>query len=182
MTNPPTILVSDALHWTGPHGLSLGGSFKGTHLPSLTGYWIHDHVAGRRRFKVYKIGVTRQIGSAPTLEKAKAICLEHLTEGARQILADMKAQEQAADPIDHCGWVEEPEAADHGPDESQPYTNSVSESETTNEVLQPSSAMVEILREARWYVDVYQPICRSVAVEKEELIAKIDATLTGGRS
>jgi hypothetical protein len=76
------------LDWSGPHGLSLGGSFKGRHLASLTGYWIHDHVAGRSRFKIYKIGVTKQIGSAPTLEKAKAFCLADITEGARKIIAD----------------------------------------------------------------------------------------------
>jgi hypothetical protein len=83
--------MSAALTWSGPHALSLGGSYKGTHIPSLTGYWIHDHVAGRRRFKIYKIGVTRQIGSASTLDKAKAFCLEHITDGARQILAEVSA-------------------------------------------------------------------------------------------
>ncbi len=79
-----------ALTWSGPEGLSRGGSFKGVHRASLTGYWIHDHVAGRSRFKIHKIGVTKQIGSASTIEKAKAFCEQHLTDGARSILVDVE--------------------------------------------------------------------------------------------
>lgn len=70
------------LGWSGPHGLSLGGSYKGVHSPSLTGYWIHDHVAGRSRFKIYKMGVTNKIGSAATLKKAQEFCENHIVAGA----------------------------------------------------------------------------------------------------
>ena len=87
----------DVLTWTGPHGLSLGGSFKGVHEPSVSGYWIHDHVAGRLRFKIYKIGCTKKIGSAATLDKAKAFCQGHIVNGAELVLAALRARSQGGE-------------------------------------------------------------------------------------
>lgn len=79
-------MTQPVLEWSGPHGLSLGGSFKGVNKASLTGFWVHDHIAGRARFKIYKIGVTKSIGSVPTLEKAKSFCEAQIVEGAVAIL------------------------------------------------------------------------------------------------
>jgi len=87
--NQVTLEPSGPLLWTGPHGLSLGGSYKGINEASLSGYWVHDHVSGRKRYKIYKIGVTETIGSAGTLEEAKAFCVKHLLDGSRKILAAM---------------------------------------------------------------------------------------------
>lgn len=87
----------DVLTWTGPHGLSLGGSFKGVNKPLMSGYWIHDHVVGRSRFKIYKIGCIKKIGSASTLDKAKAFCQDHIVNGAELVLAALRARSQGGE-------------------------------------------------------------------------------------
>lgn len=81
-----------ALEWTGSHGLSAGGSHKGVHVPSLIGYRIHDHVAGRKRYKIYRIGVNKAVGSASTLNGAKAWAQNHFAKCINAALTTAQAE------------------------------------------------------------------------------------------
>ncbi len=93
------------LEWSGPHGLSIGGSHRGVHAPSQIGYWVHDTLKeGRARFKVVRMGVIAPVGSRATLLQAKNLAQSNFEQSVLSATPAIRDQafEEAGEP-----WLEQ---------------------------------------------------------------------------
>lgn len=92
-TIEPHALEVEQLCWTGPHGLSMGGSHKGVHLAASIGYWVHDTLAATNtRFHVYRMGINAPVAKARTLEAAKRAAQDEFKAAINAALAKARGE------------------------------------------------------------------------------------------